>query len=203
MAYARQRASPLGCKEMSVVDNLDMSAFAGGWHMAFHQPTIFENGYNSKCTRSDFTLKDGLTNGYEFEMFAQATNAMNSEVMSITLCGKNNDGKLAIGMCDSDPMGDNFWIIHYEEGADGFFLAVGGEPIIPVLQADGSIKCFHLQIGPMQQSGGIFIMTREDTPSEATIDRAKAAVSDAGLIWDNVLSATNHDDCSYKTPSLE
>jgi hypothetical protein len=201
--YLKERSDPF-CKNQSAAAGFDWATFSsGGWHMQYHQPTFYEIGTASKCSKIDFTDKAGLGNDYTFEFFAQTYSQTMQQSSSWLGCGLvESPGNLKIGTCDAAPDNVNFIVIHHEEGDDEFIVTVGGNPVIPIMQTDGSMKCMHEQISPQNAMGGLFVFTRNSgTMSDAAVDRAKKVVSDNGMIWDGVMMPTAQTDCDYLSPS--
>jgi lipocalin len=206
MKQLQKAKEPLMCSRLTVVENFDLTAYTSlPWYSQMQQPLIYNNLDTMKCVRADYRIKNNLPNGYDVQVYNQAVNIWTGERRGaggdsggMSLCSDQVDGaKLRVSPCDINPdiSSGPYWVIHYEEGADGFAIVAGGDPYLPVkLNEDLSWVCGYL--GLLTNNSGLWVLSRKQKATEATMSRARKIIEEAGLPWE-IMAPVDHSDCDY------
>jgi lipocalin len=185
------------------------------WYSQMQQPLLYNNVDTMKCVRADYRRQDNLSSGFEIEVYNQAVNVNTGEKKgccggagtyagseSLRLCALQRDGgKLGVAPCNLTPdMAGPYWVVHYEEGDDGFVIVAGGDPYLPTLdqgREGGGFSCGYLFL--LQNNAGLWFMSRKPIATDATKEKAKDIILKMGLAYSQMMPV-DQTGCEYRTP---
>lgn len=211
MKNLQDAKTPFLCPMLKVQKDFDLDTYISlPWYSQRQQPLLYNNVDTLRCVRADYRKKEGLPNNYDIQVYNQAVNIDTGERRGaggdsggMALCSQQVDGaKLRVAPCDLDPeyAAGPYWVIHYEEGDDGFVIVAGGDPYLPTPDTGrkgGGWSCGYL--GLLTNNSGLWFLSRKPKATEATFAKAKDIILKAGLAWSQMMPV-DQEKCDYLDP---
>jgi len=172
------------CKQVSGIDNFNVTSYLGVWYEYSNMFEIFEIG--GKCIRANYTEREDGKIGVKNEQVNEWFGNYVSVSGTATPADPSNPNKAEL-------------IVSFTDFATSFAAKIGQNGRANYIVADTDYSTYSLVYSCTQiwftSKESLWILTRDQKPEQSIVDTAYQKARDLGLPVDS-LAKTNQDGCN-------